>query len=85
MSALMEFFLRNEDSAPYYIPISVSQLTIGRVVQRVVNDDGSKRLVDSYGHIIGFARNSVGERILEVKWEDGSKETVHSTNVSFCF
>lgn len=35
-----------------------------------------------FGHVEGFARNSSGELILSVKWEDGEVRSIHPNNVT---
>lgn len=82
-SIFMDFFIRNESGSVFYVPISISQITLGKVVRLV--DTRGKMLTDTFGHIVGFSKNSSGERILKVLWDDGVTTEVHPTNVYYCF
>lgn len=84
-NTLMDFFLRSGYEGPLYTPVNIGQVSLGRVVQKVAVVGDGTVITDIFGHIVGFARNSYNERILEVKWEDGTIEIIHPTLCIFCF
>lgn len=59
----------------------VGHIRQGMVVQDTEFEDGTKTLIDRYGHITGFMRNITGELILAVLWQNSKEETVHPGNV----
>lgn len=42
--------------------------------------DYDRKALMKFGHVIGFAQNTF-ETILWVRWEDGSEQEIHPTNV----
>lgn len=86
MNDFLEFFLAADGLNPVTVSIHAGQVTIGRVVQSTTfTDDGQKVIGDQFGHIVGFARSSTDERIIEVKWEDGTVQPIHPANVRLHF
>lgn len=62
-----------DDHKTFYELESPASYWRGRVVSANRHDEKGLR----YGHIAGFARNSVNELIINIAWEDGSENPVH--------
>lgn len=66
-------------------PVWVGNVRPGMVVQATTFPDGypdDRELDDMFGHIVGFARNTSNELILEVRWERGFTGPIHPSQVS---
>lgn len=50
-------------------PIDIKYVTIGRVVQKTEGEGQSLKIVNTFGHIVGFTRVN-GEFALRVQWDD---------------
>jgi hypothetical protein len=55
-----------------------SRFTIGTVVLKQAGFSGQD---EKLGHVTGFSRNTFGEAIIEVRWEDGETHVIHPSQV----
>ena len=54
-------------------PIDIKHVTIGKVVQKTEGEGQSFKIVNTFGHIVGFTRVN-GELALRVQWDDRPDE-----------
>lgn len=76
---VMEFFVP-EIGARHPLPLGA--LRLGMPVQDTEYGEFDKKVaVDKFGFITGFARNSIKELILEVRWDSGETQQIHPANL----
>ncbi len=86
MKTILNFF---NDSTKYADhSVHVGMVRVGMVVQDTTFREGyptEREPDDRFGHIVGFARNTSNELIVEVKWENGYTGPIHPSQVKlFC-
>ena len=68
ISKIVNFFDEGTGGADH--PVYIGQLKLGTVVQSTyVNEIGGREPSDSFGHIVGFARNRHADTLMRVQWD----------------